>query len=128
MQWFLNCIQYNYYNFNGRARRKEYWMFVLYYTIFQVLAIILDNILGSDFKVASGYYEVSMGYGWICLLFWILLFLPYLSVGVRRLHDINKSGLFLLVSVIPIIGGIWIIILLVTDGDKEKNIYGHPIK
>jgi uncharacterized membrane protein YhaH (DUF805 family) len=128
MEWYLKGIKDNYANFNGRARRKEFWMFFLFYVIFMFAAIIVDNILGTDFKVGNGYYEVSTGYGWIFTFYYLAMFCPYLAVGIRRLHDINKSGWFILVSLIPLIGSIWLIILLFTDGNTESNQYGEPTK
>ena len=125
MEWFVKAVRDNYANFSGRARRKEYWMFYLFFIIFGVVAVTLDSILGTDFKVYGG---ISMGYGWISVLFYLAVLVPAVAVSIRRLHDINKSGWFLFISFIPLIGGIWIIILLATDGNKDENIYGLPTK
>ena len=63
MEWYLKVITENYANFNGRARRKEYWMFILFNAIFGFLAAFGDNMLGLDFTVGYGHYEMSLGYG-----------------------------------------------------------------
>ena len=83
----------NYAEFSGRARRKEFWMFILFYLITSVIAAILDYMLGTTnptLFVAGGYLE---------LIVWVIHFVPSLAVTVRRLHDINKSGWFQLISV-----------------------------
>jgi len=119
MNWYLQVLK-NYAVFTGRARRKEYWMFVLFNIIFAVLAIILDNILGTTIQGA--------GYGLFYLLYGLAVLIPGLAVGVRRLHDIGKSGWFLLISLIPIIGAIWLIVLLATAGNAGENKYGADPK
>ena len=128
MEWYLKVVRDNYANFNGRARRKEYWMFVLFNMIAGFILSVLDNLLGLDFKIGSGYYETSSGYGWISVTYMLAIILPSLSVLVRRLHDIGKSGWFMLITFIPFIGGIWILVLLCTDGEKVENIYGPSPK
>ena len=69
MKWYIIVVKDNYANFNGRASRQEYWMFMLFNMIFAIIAMVADNILGSTFTVGSGYYETSTGYGWIYLLY-----------------------------------------------------------
>jgi uncharacterized membrane protein YhaH (DUF805 family) len=115
MNWFLGGLK-KYADFSGRARRKEYWMFFLFYIIFAFVASILDSLLGLDF--GDGMYGV------IYLLYSLALLLPYLAVGVRRLHDIGKSGWWLFIAFIPLAGAIWLIVLLATDGQPGENEYG----
>lgn len=115
MKWYLSVLK-NYANFNGRARRKEYWMFVLFNLIFAVCAMIIDNALGIADK--------DMRYGPIYGLYALATLLPSLGVAVRRLHDVGKSGWFLLLALIPIIGSIWLLVLLVTDSRPGSNEYG----
>ena len=128
MEWYLKVVRDNYINFSGRARRKEYWMFMLFHIILCCIAAVLDNILGLDFTVGSGYYEASVGYGWIYLLYALVTFLPSFSLVVRRLHDVGKSGWFILISIIPLIGAIWFLVLMCTDGNSEENTYGPSPK
>ena len=128
MEWYLKVVRDNYANFSGRARRKEYWMFFLFNMIFTIVAGIADNILGTDFTIGEGAYSVSMGYGWIYLIYVLAVIIPGCSVAVRRLHDVGKSGWFLLISLIPLIGVIWLIILMCTEGNKTENTYGPSPK
>ena len=68
MSWYIQAIK-NYVNFSGRARRKEYWMFFLFMIIFTIISSLLDFILGIDFKINNGWYEQSLGYGPIYIIF-----------------------------------------------------------
>lgn len=115
MKWYLKVLK-QYADFNGRARRTEYWMFVLFNTIFIIVAIILDNILGTAIE--------DVGYGLFYFLYALAVLIPSLAVAVRRLHDIGKSGWMILISLIPIIGGIWLLVLLVTNSNPGENEYG----
>ena len=120
MEWFLKVVRDNYANFNGRARRKEYWMFYLFYIIFLIVAAVLDNILGTTFEFDG----INIGYGYLYLLFALAMIIPSLAVTVRRLHDVGKSGWMFLVALIPLIGGIWLLILMVRDSEPGTNEYG----
>jgi len=115
MNWYLKVLK-QYADFSGRARRKEYWMFVLFNIIFGIGAIILDNLLGLAFQ--------EIGYGLIYILYVLVMFIPGLAVSVRRLHDIDKSGWMILGGLIPIIGAIWLLVLMVTEGTWGENKYG----
>ena len=113
MNWYLKVLR-QYADFNGRARRTEYWMFVLFNFIFSVIANLLDYLFGTIY-VFSGIYALAV-------------FIPSLAVTVRRLHDINKSGWMILVAFIPVIGAIWLFILLVMEGTPGENQYGSNPK
>ena len=128
MKWYLKVVRDNYANFNGRASRQEYWMFTLFMIIFSIVAMIADNILATVFTVGEGSYAVSMGYGWIYLIYYLALFLPCLAVVVRRLHDTGKSGWFYFIVLIPLVGAIWILILFCTDSNPGENNYGPSPK
>ena len=119
MNWYLKALK-QYANFNGRARRKEYWMFVLFNAAFAIVAMILDNILGITIE--------DVGYGPLYGLYGLAVLIPGLAVAVRRLHDVGKSGWMILIALIPIIGGIWLIVLMATDGDLGENKYGQNPK
>ena len=123
MEWYLKVMKESYSNFNGRARRKEYWMWTLFYCIFIVIASVLDGIIGIDLMKDS---EASEGVVWliVCLAHVI----PGIAVAVRRLHDVGKSGWFLLISFVPVIGAIWLLVLLCKDGDSGDNAYGSNPK
>ncbi len=115
MNWYLAVLK-NYAGFSGRARRKEYWMFVLFNIIFAIVAMILDNVLGIAIE--------GVGYGPIYGLYLLAIIIPSIAVAVRRLHDVGKSGWMILISFIPIVGAIWLLILMLTDSNPGENEYG----
>ena len=115
MNWYLKVLK-QYADFKGRARRKEYWMFILFNIIFGGIAMILDSVFGIAIE--------GVGYGPLYGVYALVLFIPGLAVVVRRLHDIGKSGWMLLITLIPLIGAIWLLVLLLTDSNPEENIYG----
>ena len=119
MNWYLLVLQ-KYADFNGRARRKEYWMFALFNIIFSVGAILLDNLLGFAF--------MGIGYGFIYLLYALAVLIPGLAVTVRRLHDTGKSGWMVLIAFIPFVGAIWLLVLMLIDGTPGSNEYGPSPK
>lgn len=102
-----------YADFNGRARRSEYWWFTLAYFVASIVLSVIDGIWGTP--VLQG----LLGLG---------LLVPSLAVGARRLHDIGKSGWMLLISLIPIVGAIILIIWLAKDSDPRPNEYGPSPK
>ncbi|OCG34043.1 DUF805 domain-containing protein [Gilliamella sp. Gris1-4] len=114
MNWFIDCITKNYANFNGRARRKEYWMFILFYIILTFITIIIDKMIGSPLAITA--------------ILVLALFLPSLAVTVRRLHDTSKSGWWILLQFIPYIGGIIILVFCVMDSTPGSNQYGENPK
>ena len=110
----------------GRAARSEYWYFVLFCILCQIAAGIVDNVLGTGFKMmnpATG-LEQSIGYGWVYLLTALALFLPQLAVLVRRLHDTNHSGWWYWFVLVPLIGAIMIIVWLCSRGTSGNNDFG----
>lgn len=113
VDWFKKCLS-KYATFQGRARRKEYWYCNLMVIIIYIVAAIIDGILGTDGVIAS--------------LAILGLFLPLLSVLVRRLHDINKSGWWYWISAIPLIGGILLLVWMCTDTSPNTNQYGPPAR
>lgn len=115
MNWYLKVLK-QYADFSGRARRKEYWMFVLFNIIFAMVAMVLDNV--------SGIAMEGIGYGPLYGLYTLAVLIPSIAVGVRRLHDIGKSGWMMLITFIPLIGGIWLFVLMVTDSNPGENEYG----
>ena len=123
MQYYLKALR-NYTLFTGRATRSEYWYFVLFNLIFSIVAIIIDNIIGTKISMDSINGPMALPYGYIYILYWLAVLLPALAVTVRRLHDVNKSGWFILICLIPFIGAIWLLILMVTDSDPGENKYG----
>ena len=119
-KYYLDVLTDKYSDFNGRARRKEYWMWTLSVTIIFIFAMIMDNLLGLNFELMGQ----DLGYGWIYLVAGIAHLIPGIAVVVRRLHDVGKSGWFYFIVLIPIIGVLWLLVLLCTDGKKEDNKWG----
>lgn len=112
MNWYSLVIK-NYVGFNGRARRKEYWMYFLFNTFFLIITMIIDSLFGLNFK--------DKPYGLIYTIYSLATLLPSVSVAIRRMHDVGKSGWFLLIP-------IYNIILAITDGEKQSNEYGSNPK
>lgn len=119
MNWYLKVIN-NYAGFTGRARRSEFWMFLLFNLIFAVVAMVLDNILGTTIDVMG----IPLPYGYIYFLYAIAIFIPGLAVAVRRLHDVGKSGWMYFIVLIPLIGAIWLLVLFASDSNPGDNQYG----
>lgn len=112
-QYFINTLKTQYADFQGRATRSQYWYFVLFYIIlaiiFQLLdAYVLNPMLGAGTASTGGILQI---------IFAIALIIPSIAIGVRRLHDIGKSGLWLLIGFIPLIGSL---ILLYFFVQKSK--------
>jgi len=128
MKYYLNVLK-NYATLSGRARRKEYWMFALFNLIFLIVAAVIDNVLGTTFKTDSFLYPSGhFPYGWVYLVYGLVVFIPGVAVAVRRLHDQDKSGWYFWVVLIPIAGAIWILVLLCTEGTIGDNKYGPDPK
>lgn len=113
MNWLLDPIKDHYVDFDGRATRQQYWMFFLMVFIASIVLSIVDGVLSTN--------AVLVG------LFQLAVFLPSIAIAIRRLHDIDKSGWWLLISFVPIVGAIILIVLLVLKGDATPNKYGLPV-
>ena len=124
MKWYLKVLN-NYATFSGRARRSEFWFFALFNMIFAIVAMGIDNVLGTTIKMG---YGVSLPYGYIYLIYVLAVFIPGLSVSVRRLHDVGKSGWMYFIVLIPIIGAIWLLVLFFTDSQVGSNKWGENPK
>lgn len=106
--------------FSGRARRKEYWMFVLLYAIAYVAGLVIDVAVGTFDQMASiGVFSGLVTLG---------LLTPSIAVMVRRLHDTNRSGWWALMLFIPLIGGIAILVFMCLDGTHGDNRFGYDPK
>ena len=116
MKWYKKVLS-QYTDFKGRARRKEFWMFVLFNVIFSIVATVLDNVLGLTFSP-------EMPYGYIYIVYGLAVIIPSIAVAVRRLHDMGKSGWWYFIGAVPIIGSIWLIVLLATDSEPGDNKWG----
>jgi len=115
MNYYLSVLK-KYAEFSGRSQRAEYWYFVLFNIIIVFVLGFIDGIIGT--------FDPVSGYGLISGLYTLAVLIPAIAVGVRRLHDVGKSGWMLLIGLIPLIGFIWLIILMVTDSNPVNNKYG----
>ncbi len=119
MDWYLLALK-KYVVFEGRSRRKEYWYFLL----FNILASFALGFV----DVFSGLYDADTGAGLLSSLYSLAIILPTIGVTVRRLHDTSRSGWWLLLYLIPLIGAIVLIVFLARSGDEQSNEYGpNPI-
>ena len=118
MNWYLKVLK-QYADFEGRARRTEYWMFILFNMIFCIVAVILDNLMGLTISP-------EMPYGVFYFLYCLAVLIPGLAVTVRRLHDTGRSGWMFLICLIPFIGGIWMLVLTVQDSDDDNRFGPNP--
>ncbi|WP_129307595.1 DUF805 domain-containing protein [Streptomyces sp. L2] len=108
MSWFLEALK-KYAVFSGRARRKEYWMFVLFYSI--IYAVVLG--IGVAAKMPA-----------LIALPVLALLLPGWGVTVRRLHDTGRSGWWILLGIVPLVGPIVLLVFSATEGEAGPNKYG----
>lgn len=109
----VRSVLTQYTGFSGRARRSEYWYFLLFSFLVSTVASMIDAAL----------HSVVLG-----LLVTLGLILPSLAVGVRRLHDIGRSGWWLLIALIPLVGAIVLIVFACTDSQPGPNRFGPPVK
>lgn len=109
MNWYMDVLK-KYAVFVGRAHRQEYWMFVLFSVIISLVLSAVETILG-----LPGILSIIYGLG---------VLVPSIAVGVRRLHDTDRSGWWTLVSLVPILGIIILIVFLAQDSKPGSNQYG----
>ncbi len=120
MQWFIQAITKKFADFSSRSRRTEYWMFVLFsFVIYIALGIIL-SLIGS---VDPTGMIASLGFILMTIV-QIALLIPSLAVTVRRLHDTGRSGWWILISFLPVIGVIILIVFMVLDSQPGDNNWG----
>jgi uncharacterized membrane protein YhaH (DUF805 family) len=115
MHWYLHALR-NYANFAGRARRSEYWYFVLVNIAFALGLNLLDMLV-----------RATLGTGPFVMLYGLVMFVPGIAVSIRRLHDIDRSGWWLLLALVPVLGLV-LIWFMATDGNGGSNRYGHNPK
>ena len=137
-KYFLDTLKNRYAQFNGRATRSEFWYFVLFNIIGTILLNIIDGILGTNYtyeiasSVMPGGTEITaaaatQSIGYLSSLYGLILLIPGIAVAIRRLHDIGKSGWWILLGMIPIVNFIGIFVLIyfyVLDSQPGENIYG----
>jgi uncharacterized membrane protein YhaH (DUF805 family) len=118
MHWYLDVLK-KYAVFSGRARRKEYWMFVLFNLIVAWVLLAIDYLIGTDY---------GRGNGVLYTVYSVAVFLPSLAVFVRRLHDTGRSGWWFFIGFVPLVGWIILLVFMVLDGQSSANQYGENPK
>ena len=116
----IKSVLSQYAGFSGRARRSEYWWFALFSFVLSFVAAILDSALGTSLGSGST--------GVIGLIVTLALLLPSLAVGVRRLHDTDRSGWWLLIGLVGLVWFIVLLVFFVQDGTRGSNRYGADPK
>ena len=108
MEWYIAVLK-KYVEFQGRARRKEYWMFILFNILASIVCGVIDGVLGIMLLVP---------------IYSLAVLLPSIAVCIRRLHDTNRSGWWILISLVPLVGSIILLIFLCIEGDAGDNRFG----
>ncbi|WP_238377103.1 DUF805 domain-containing protein [Neptunomonas antarctica] len=110
MEYFTGALK-KYADFTGRARRKEYWMFILFYMIFYAILTVIDSFIGT--MLLSSLYALGM-------------LIPSISIAARRLHDTGRTGWWQLIAFIPLLGAIVLIVFLAQDSREENKFGANP--
>jgi len=120
MQWFTDVIK-KYAVFNGRARRKEFWMFTLFSVIISIILSIIDRAIGTTYGANDSSGVLQSIYG-------LAILLPTIGVAIRRMHDTGRSGWWILISLIPCVGWIIFIVFAAQEGNAGDNQHGPDPK
>ena len=120
MEWMLMPLK-RYADFSGRSRRKEYWMFILLIVLAAIVVGVIERVLGLSGSVGGVYGPLS-------LILILGIFIPALAAQVRRFHDQGKSGWFVLIGLIPLLGGIIVLVFMCLEGTNGPNEYGPDPK
>lgn len=108
MNWYLDVLK-KYATFSGRARRKEYWFFALFSFMISIIVSMIDIFIGAPV---------------LQIIYGLAVLIPGLAVSIRRLHDTNRSGWWLLIILVPFVGAIALLAFMSIKGEKGKNRYG----
>lgn len=127
MEWMLMPLR-RYAEFSGRSRRKEYWMFILFVVLVSVALSLVVSVLGLSGDEEGSLFGVGGAVLIILVLFYFALLIPSIAVQVRRFHDQDKSGWFVLLNLIPYIGGIIVLVFMCLEGTRGPNRYGPDPK
>jgi uncharacterized membrane protein YhaH (DUF805 family) len=116
MNWFIEVLTRKYATFEGRARRKEYWYFTLFYCIAIFGLVVVD--------VVAGTFSEELEIGLFSGLLILATIVPSLAVTVRRLHDTNRRGWWILISFVPFVGALVLLVFMVLDSQPGANRFG----
>jgi uncharacterized membrane protein YhaH (DUF805 family) len=115
LSWYLEVLK-KYTVFDGRSRRSEYWYFALFNFLISIVLNLVD--------VGIGTYNSGARIGLLSAIYALAVLIPGIAVAIRRLHDTNRSGWWILIAFIPIVGAIILIVFMVQDSDAGENQYG----
>jgi uncharacterized membrane protein YhaH (DUF805 family) len=121
MQWFTDVITKRYAQFDGRARRKEFWLFILISWVISIALSLIDRLIGLTF---GGAYEVGI----LSSIFGLAVLVPTIAVAVRRMHDTNRSGWWVALNFLCCIGTIIFIVFAAQEGTVGDNPHGPDPK
>ena len=116
MNWYLEVLK-KYAVFNGRARRKEYWYFVLFHLIIIIILGAIDN-------ATQSFISPGMGIVFLSGIYMLAVLIPGIAVLVRRLHDTGRSSWWILIHFIPLIGAIVLLAFTIQNSEPGQNQYG----
>lgn len=119
MHWYLAVLK-NYFGFSGRARRSEYWFFVLFNFLIAIALAFVDGMVGT--------FDAQTGIGMLSGIYSLAVFIPTLAVTFRRLHDTNRTAWWLLIAFVPLIGAIVLLVFMFLEGTPGPNDYGRDPK
>ncbi len=121
MHWYIDVLK-KYTVFSGRARRKEFWMFFLFSAIISIILAVIDEFMGWQFEMGGDII------GFLSTLYYLAVVVPYLAVIFRRLHDTERSGWWILIAFIPLVGVLILLVFLILQGTRGENRYGPDPK
>ena len=121
MHWYIDVLK-KYTVFSGRARRKEFWMFFLFSAIISIFLAVIDEFMGWQFEMGGDIL------GFLSTLYYVAVIVPYLAVIIRRLHDTERTGWWILIAFIPIVGALVLLVFLILQGTRGENRYGPDPK
>jgi uncharacterized membrane protein YhaH (DUF805 family) len=131
MTWFVKCMR-QYADFRGRAQRAEYWVFNLVLLVAMAVCQVLDwwlfGVSLNPFTVPATGTLFAVQIGWVGLLVTLVTLVPSFAVQARRLHDTDRSGWWMLLVLLPVVGWIGLWVLSALDGERHANRYGPDPK
>jgi uncharacterized membrane protein YhaH (DUF805 family) len=128
MEWMLMPLK-RYADFSGRSRRKEYWMFVLFTVIVSCALFAVAAMIGGGLSGMAESGGIFAGTSLIIFgLFWLAIVVPSIAVQVRRFHDQDKSGWFVLINFIPYVGSLIVLVFMFLEGTRGPNRFGPDPK
>jgi uncharacterized membrane protein YhaH (DUF805 family) len=119
MNWYFEALR-KYADFSGRARRREYWVFTLISTAINIWLTLADMVVGT--------YDEDSGFSLLSSIYTLAVFIPSLAVTVRRLHDTDRSGWWMLIAFVPCVGAIVLLVFTLSDSTPGENQYGPSPK